>query len=842
MMDSTQDTTRNPTPATPQEQDARSPDLSSLIHDIESHLGRAQQLAAQHQHEMEQVAKREANLLEREKEAQVRIADQERILAERDQQMQEERKTFQERSDKLTKACELLKSEADQARELAETLRSELEGRPTTEAFKQAQQDLDTALEHASEYEAQVRTLEEQSSQLRAEIKQRPTVEALEQAHQELLEARKQAKALEAKLKDHENAVDELKNELAQRPTQEILDDSVRELAAARKYSNSLEARIREDEDRISRMQSDLNNRPTAEEHAEATKQLELTRRRAEQLESRIEEQQERIRALQGELDAHPGMETLAQAQTDLNSARDQLGAAQTAQAELEARIDELQAELAERPTTDEITKARDDVDAAMEQASQYEAQVRQLEEQAQHNANHIKALEARLEDQADTTEVDTLNNAYQSAQTRISELEARLETAAASAPDPRLEAVQAQKLAEAEAALDTLRLELEARPSPDDVDRIRQERDDLAEQLESAHQTDGPGSAPAAEITKLEKEIAKRDLAVTALHEKLRQLQQAAQSDAQSPASSAAADPEAESRAVLRRDRLRRARQLIREREHDSRNVSAQIDEKRRQLNEYETTLTGLQRRLEAQQQQIASASTQQATTKSRGRASKNAGSVLLALVTCMAIMAGAGWAAASRVAVPTYAVQATLGMEGREDASSDELASWQEFHEAVFTDPQFLEDTAERMKRRGFRSLMNPADVRRFIEDSADITFAQEGEVSLTVRAEGLARSQRLMETFTTSYIAWSNSTRDLRLDNAALGIVSPISTDGDPVDDPRLMYFGAIFGGLATLTLLVFLMLQSHFMKRIKRLEAIEQDAKNAERIWMDATRGG
>ncbi|MCA9312046.1 MAG: hypothetical protein KDA21_12615, partial [Phycisphaerales bacterium] len=508
-----------------------------------------------------------------------------------------------------------------------------------------------------------------------------------------------------------------------------------------------------------------------------------------------------------------------------LAEARTQLDAAATVQADFEARIESLQAELAARPSQEAVEEAERAAAAARDH-------VRQLEEQSQHNAAHIRSLEASLQGQPSDRALAELRQAHQQAEERAAQLETQLAAANAARSDAdeslcrRLEAVQA---------------ELQQRPSRTDFERLKNERDELARRA----QAQPAGAAPAPDVARLQKEIAKRDLAVSTLHQKLKELQAAASlpPSAAPAAASAPADPEAAARAELRRQRLARARRLLVERRDRVRSVAGQIEDKRRQLNEYESDLTGLQRRLEAQQQRVLAASNaveEQQQSHTRGGIAKNAMATMLALVTIIAIVGGASWAIAQRAVAPTFAVQATLGMDGREDADPDVLASWREFHEQMFSDPQFMEDAAARMKRRGFLTLANPTDLLHFLENSADITFAQEGEVSMTIRTEGLERAERLMETLTTSCVAWSNNTRDLRLDNAPLAVISQVQADAAPVEDPRTIIFGAVFGGLTAIVLFGFILMQRTLSKRMRRAEVLEQEARSTEKMWADATR--
>lgn len=191
----------------------------------------------------------------------------------------------------------------------------------------------------------------------------------------------------------------------------------------------------------------------------------------------------------------------------------------------------------------------------------------------------------------------------------------------------------------------------------------------------------------------------------------------------------------------------------------------------------------------------------------------------VACASATLVAILIGS-WFVAGKFVKPVYNASATIGIDTREiEEGSDKIASWTEFQKQLVTDPQVLDQAAQRFDARGFKQLSTPSDVRAFLGSSLEVADVAPGQIALTIKGEGADRTARVLETLVTALVSYSNDTRDLRADQASTVVVAGAKASGEPVEDPRIAIAGAIAGGASALALFLGVMMWRSITQEMK-----------------------
>ncbi len=334
-----------------------------------------------------------------------------------------------------------------------------------------------------------------------------------------------------------------------------------------------------------------------------------------------------------------------------------------------------------------------------------------------------------------------------------------------------------------------------------------------------------------------LRDEIAKRDQAVSLLQTRLDEARSQAAAlegelrklrESPAPAVAMGADrsaPEFEKR----RERLRRQRSLLQERSAKLKQASAllarrsgegekssaekeALEQQRAMLEHQRKKLEQDKTALEQQRQSLGEiAQRVQALHQTRSvRAARpstvwrNLGAGALTSAFALAVAGATAWPLAGLIVQPTCLAETRLAMEAvpGEAPSEERTESWESYLRAMTTDPMLLEQAADRLKRRGFTEVGDPADLARRIEGDMTCQTGKPGELSLTLRGEGEMRTQRILETITGVLVARANDARDRRLDKALTVVKSPARADGTPIDDARLPVFGVLAGVLGVL----------------------------------------
>ncbi len=302
----------------------------------------------------------------------------------------------------------------------------------------------------------------------------------------------------------------------------------------------------------------------------------------------------------------------------------------------------------------------------------------------------------------------------------------------------------------------------------------------------------------------------------------------------------------------AVRRERLRRlrglleerARKVIRAREalakraqeiEEARSMGAgaqeaESEERRRlfegKMAEAETALA-MRASLAEQEEALRAQARRLAARSSKG----TAGVLAAALGVMLAASLVGGWALAGNFARSEYLARATIAMEETgERHTAEEVGSWGAFHEALVSDPQLVERASERMRRRGYVELGTPAALAARLREDLEVQAGARGELTLTLRGEGLSRTENVLDTFAGALVQMGNDARDRRLDRVSAVVKSGARAETAPIVDGRMPMFGAIAGGLAGMSMMAWMVAWRTLARRPVTLGGGEMDEGN------------
>lgn len=171
------------------------------------------------------------------------------------------------------------------------------------------------------------------------------------------------------------------------------------------------------------------------------------------------------------------------------------------------------------------------------------------------------------------------------------------------------------------------------------------------------------------------------------------------------------------------------------------------------------------------------------------------------LALAICGAI----SWQVAGVIKQPVAVATMTLGMDEKNEAPTKEQQdAWASYLSDLPRDERFLDRATERFTMRGFNELGNRPSLGSTLERSLDVDATAAGRLKLSLKYPGFDRSALALDTLATTMIGFANDSMAVRSDKAATVIATGAVAANEPVEDPRLAVFGAIYGGLTALML--------------------------------------
>ncbi len=281
------------------------------------------------------------------------------------------------------------------------------------------------------------------------------------------------------------------------------------------------------------------------------------------------------------------------------------------------------------------------------------------------------------------------------------------------------------------------------------------------------------------------------------------------------------------DARLALRRRRLRRARQLLREHAAKADHVEEVLAQRMEQCE----SVLSRRRELVQARDVIERAHKRVLSTKSRS----GAAAIVFFAVGTLALLAGVSWAVVTRSFPARYAASGVLAAEFTEAGPTPEaLESWQEFHEKLLLDPQLMSRTAERLEQRGFVELGQPAALKAMIESEMTWSSPEPGKIIFELKGQGKEATARALETCLTSLIAHSSSLRQRRNETSTTVLAEPVRAGDEPIEDPRLAYAGIGLGASA----LFCLMLWFGIWKRMVRTKTAFENSAAVDHLLEDA----
>ena len=611
-------------------------------------------------------------------------------------------------------------------------------------------------------------------------------LESLRKAHAERQKALAALAAQRQQLESERGDLDRRKTEIEQALGQVSLSEEkvrAREEALRQRERelSEREARIEAAAERVSAYEQNAKRR--IEELEQEARQSAALREELEEVRKTSRERRDQINALEAKLNA---------AQLDPSEK----------QREAQAKIDELTAEVA----------------AARAQASEHEQAVAALRQE-------IESLRAQTESGNESkAEIERLREAMAEIDTRAKLAEQRAEAAKSAMEDQRLELERQLKRAQSEAMGandESAKLRFKISEFERELDEARRE---LAEQRQAREEADeklkrtpAPGKGKLAQelttlreenaelrakllskklgadreqVEKLEKALRESGVRIEALERELEKSRRAVRE-----AGEGGSDPFT----ALRRQRLKRQRELVRAQSIKVRRASEALRERFAQCEQI------LQKRAKLAEAHQAIAEKEAKIVHKQARS--GAMWLVLGMATLLGILAGVSWLIAGRVAPGVYAARAVIVADGgSRTLSAENLDAWQLYHEELARDPRLIETVSDRLERRGVKSLSVPGELTRVLEAGLETQSPHAGRLEFEFRGRGATHTQRVLDTYVVALASVANANRIRRADGASTRVEVEAQAYPDPLDQTRLVYAGGILGGGVLLSLFV------------------------------------
>ncbi len=574
------------------------------------------------------------------------------------------------------------------------------------------------------------------------------------------------------------------------RAQMEVAEEEVRNAAGALGRAGELESLLAAAQAEIDRVREEARAGVEGERAGAEAMSLELDaeRERVAALAADLARERERVASVQGDVAALRERAELTE--LELGEARERLA---TAEARLSQAADP-KAEAAARAEAASLRKQLDDLAASADaEIAATRAEVEAAEKRIAELTEAMRSAGARSE------ELDGAVARAEAAEARAAELEAKLAgaerelTAAVRARDEasaQLAAAGENSQEEAGRLRDALTLAVEriaeaerdTAAMRDALDAARQEIESLREAAERTG-----GELARTEQAALETEGENRDL-----KSRVQEL------EIELEVANAKPRPNADEFQLGRRRRLARQRRILRDHSLKIRRATEALRDRLEQCDKV------LQKRAELAEAYHAIVEMRQRNAKREVR-----GGVVFGVIGMMAVVgmvAAASWFVAGRFTPGEYAASVVIAGEGgpRQTLSTQDAEAWQTYMTALATDPRFLEQAADRMKRRGITTLGTAGELAREARDRLVIETPSPNQVRLEWRGEGAERTRRVLDTYAVALASVSNQARARRTDGATTVIVAEAAASGEPLDTKRVETAGMIFGGSTVFTL--------------------------------------
>jgi len=637
-----------------------------------------------------------------------------------------------------------------------------------------------------------------------------------------------QSLAVLGDIERHLQALNALRAEWEQQSAEQLRRESaLRELESQlRERALAIEHREREEESR----------------RAELQREAESAKARAEELDRQAQHLSEREAALNGRLADVQRLETEVLAKLDAAAAKESsLGEREASLAATARALEEREQELARRSAEVQQREA-----AAGEEDRQARETVKALRQRLEEMQHEIAEAEQRIDE-----ERQHWHMSVRDAESRVVLLQGQTEELRGELSQWKSRAEQAESALKASQQSGEIlaKLRLDAAEQGQAVQRLEAELARVKAELTEANDTAAMlrqrlaahGRTEQSLNEETARQISERDAQIAELREQLAQARSAAErlqrerSSLEDTRTGLEAELQRRERELtehiaasrtngrsrewneLRKRRLIRCRDLLHERatklllakkslakrDEDLKAAAARLQAEAEQER---NRLVSLRKELEQRKAALEAQLERAASAKKKGLA----GLSVFALVASLVLAGAACWLLSGRVMPATYLSAVTIAIDPRgANPTSEQVEAWQGYHERLLGDPQFLEKAAERMKARGFKELSTPSDVRRHFEVFGDTASPSPGELTISLRGRGGDRTARILETYATALVSLANSTRDMRSDKSSTVIAARAEADEQPLEDPRMAVFGAMFGAASALVLITFVL---------------------------------
>lgn len=750
----------------------------------------------------EELESREGELTTRE----VELAEMRQEIETRESDVAQRAARIEQRESKIAQQAEMLERKEAQVESRGEELERELE------AVQRDRQKIELTARELQERAGTVESRESELAERESVLVEREAAAEEKLARESaaatrLVEVEKTMRLFEGKLKGRELELGE-----RSRALEEMADRAGALEAELNQTRESLEAALHAAEDKLTRERRVSEGlRAQMEVAEEEVRNAAGAVGRVAELETLIAQAQDELGRVRAEVRAEFQAE-LAQAELiglELAGERERVAALEGEVSALRARAEEAEALLGAAASPEAVAAAQAEVESLRRQldelaasADEEIAEVRELARAAEARAEEInRALDVARAEAAQALALAAEEESRSAA--RTAELEGRL----ASAEAELIEAVRArdemrtrfESAAEGSEEADRLRDALTAA-----VDRIgeaeagavsaRAELEALREETESEIATLRDAvEEKAAELDKVERQALEIEGENRDLKSKVQEL------EIELEVANAKPRPNADEFQLGRRRRLTRQRRILRDQSTKIRRATEALRDRLEQCDRV------LQKRAELAEAYHAIVEMRQRNAKREVRGGVVFG--VIGMMSMVSMLAAVSWFVAGRVAPGEYAASVVVSGEGgpRQVLSTEDAEGWQAYMVGLAMDPRFLEQAADRMKRRGITTLGTAGELGREARERLVIETPSPNEVRLEWRGEGADRTRRILDTYAVALASTSNQARARRTDGAMTVITAESTASAEPLDNQRIEMAGMIFGGSTTFTVL-------------------------------------
>ena len=798
----------------------------SMLADLESRLGGLRKVHEQISATERALAAREADLVAREQGAQASV-EQSR---EREAELERQRTELEERNQRF------LQMEVEATARRTEIDAQERKLRDAREEIDRQRRSVEDERQRA---EAEVKALAAQERKAEEERAARVAEKEREVADREraLGEREKSVAEWEQKFESVEGELDQRDMKTAEREKaitgkeqwfaerekvmaereQKVGEETVRHQRASSEFEEKLSA-VLERERACEKRGLELQTKERAAEEAErmvaelaerekelaelkdrlTSKEEELTEHQAQLERDRagVAEQQRTLAARAADAESE-GAAIFAgrteQLQLELGEVKAERAALQTELAQCRTRIEELTAEV--RSVVAGTTSAADELQRRDGRIADLESDLRKLQGASDEAAKKLEQTRAealankKAHEQATAESERAYKNELTKREGQIAEHEAarrkaseELDAMQRTIAELRERAERAEsRSASGEAAGGVAPAELEKRDQAisllkDRLERIQAENDSLAAKLRTA-----------------DDRVAEAELAAEAA-------EHAAASETPEGGDAESGIPEVVANGIRRRqERLRTYKSLL---QAQARKIVAAQSALHKRHTDCEQILSQRSRL-----SQLAAELSRREKRAASAKARSTAASVLLYVVSSLAIVAVMSWEVSKRVWPGTYIARAIVEADTRGRPAAPELvAAWQKDHEALIKDPRLMEFAADRFSRRGLPGLGTVTELQDRLSKDLYVQSPQPGQLVLELKGQGAEKTQLELDTFVTSLKSLADMSREERGNNLGLAVARPAEATQEPLMEQRLQYAGIVFGAGALGSLLL------------------------------------